>query len=424
MHKRSYFGIILIIVSYLPILFRLGYSYHEWWIYAIKMLVDASYISFAWLIASGFRQGIVRRFLTQSFHGKFHNYLGYIALTGILIHPVVYIVWWGDWKIIIPFAHDFGIFISLGGVALFIGIVIGLSSYFLRKRYFDLWSVLHYLNYVFFILIFIHVWQSLPLYSPTGFYYILVFVITVGLMFYKFAFDLRLLSFKVEITSFTRVAKDTYSIKFPIRKNLINTWETGQYLMLTIDKTDDHHPFSVCRIYQDNTVEITFKVFGNFTQKMTHLSPGDTIYVAGPYGTASKMVEYNSSNDLVLLAGGIGITPFRAIIYRLLETNDPRTITLFYCVSDIEYFAFDAEFTELAKRHTNFNYIKLCAAPTDDSTIIQGYINEDIIRGAVKNVPGASYIVCGPDAMLAAVQVLLKQAGVPRYQIHKEEFSY
>lgn len=423
MNKRSYFGIGLIIASYLPLLFRLTYPYSDWWIYVIKMLVDASYVSFAWLIASGFRQGIVRRFLTQSFHGKFHNYLGYIALIGILIHPAVYIVWWGDWKIIIPFAHDFGIYISLGGVAFCIGIIIGLSSYFLRKRYFDLWSVLHYLNYVFFIVIFIHVWQSLPLYSPTGFYYILVFVITVGLMFYKWAFDLRLLSFKVEITSFAEVAKDTYSIKFPVRKDLILTWEPGQYVMLTIDKTDDQHPFSVCRIYDNNTVEITFKVFGNFTQKMAGLSPGDTIYVAGPYGTASKMVEH-SFNDLVLLAGGIGITPFRAIIYRLLETNDLRTITLIYCVSDIEYFAFDDEFTELAKHHANFNYIKLCAKPTNDRTIIQGYINEDIIRGVVKDVRGASYMVCGPDQMLAAVQVLLKQSGVPRYQIHKEEFSY
>jgi hypothetical protein len=69
------------------------------------MIVDTSYISFAWLILSGFRQGAVRRLLSQSLHGKFHNYLGYVAVTGVLLHPLAYIFLWNDWRIIFPFLH-------------------------------------------------------------------------------------------------------------------------------------------------------------------------------------------------------------------------------------------------------------------------------------------------------------------------------
>jgi predicted ferric reductase len=195
------------------------------------------------------------------------------------------------------------------------------------------------------------------------------------------------------------------------------------YVMVTIDRTDDHHPFSVCRIYNDNTADITFKVFGNFTRKFSRVKAGQRLYFAGPYGTANKMVKYHQE-DLVLLAGGIGITPFRCIIYRLLERQDPRTIYLFYCVSSQDYFAFDAEFTVLAKQYSNFKYIKMCAVPCADHTVVLGYISDVAIERVVGDMTKCSYVICGPDEMLAAATVLLRNKRVPRYQIHKEEFSY
>lgn len=416
-------GFIIIGLSYLPMLFRLGYDYDAWYIYALKMIVDASYISFAWLILSGFRQGVVRLILSQSVHGKFHRYLGYSAIGAILIHPLAYIFLWGDWRIVFPFLHDFGWRISLGGVAVIIALIVGLSSYFIGRRYYDLWNVIHYLNYPFFILIFIHVWQSLPLASPTGIYYIIVFAVTAAGMIYKWMFDLRLLSFKTSILSITPVAKDTYNVHFAVPPDQIQTWEVGEYVMVTIDRWDDHHPFSVCRIYPDDTADITFKVFGNFTKKFARVQAGQALYLTGPYGAANKMVKYRQE-DLVLLAGGIGITPFRCIIYRLLERRDPRTIYLFYCVSDLEYLAFDDEFTALAKQYPNFKYIKICAKPCVDTSVHSGYISAEIIEQIVGDMTKCSYMVCGPDPMLAAVTVLLRSRHVPRYQIHKEEFSY
>ena len=423
MKGQSSRGSIIILLSYLPVLLRLAYDYDAWYIYALKMLVDTSYISFAWLIISGFRQGIVRRLLDQSLHGKFHNYLGYSAVIGVLIHPLAYIFLWDDWRIVFPFLHPYGILISLGGVAVTLAIVTGLTSYFIRKRYYDIWNVLHYLNYIFFIVIFIHVWQSLPLSSPTAVYYIVIFAVTVMSMIYKFMFDLQLLSFRTTVQSITPVAKDTYNVRFAVPPDQITTWEAGEYVMVTIDRTDDHHPFSVCRINADNTAEITFKVFGNFTRKFSRVKAGQSLYLAGPYGSANKMVEYRKE-DLVLLAGGIGITPFRCIIYRLLERKDPRTIYLLYCVSDQDYFAFDDEFTALAKQYSNFKYLKMCARPCTDTAVVQGYISDTVIERVVGDMTKCSYVICGPDAMLAAATVLLRGRRVPRYQIHKEEFSY
>ncbi len=419
----STFGVLLIILSYLPILFRLTYEYPAWYIYLLKMTVDTSYISFGWLILSGFRQGIFRKILSQSLHGKFHNYLGYTVTLGVLIHPIAYIFLWSDWKIIVPFLHSYGWLVSLGGVAVILLLVTGLSSYFIRKRYYDYWNILHYLNYIFFIILFIHVWQSLPLGSPTSVYYIIIFAIALGSMIYKWMFDLKMLSFHTTVQSITLVAKDTYNVRFKVPDH-VETWEPGQYVMITIDAMDDHHPFSVSKINTDQTVEITFKVFGNFTKKFSQVVAGQKLYFAGPYGTANKMVQYHKQEDLVLVAGGIGITPFRCIIHHLLANNDQRNIYLFYCVSQPDFFAFDDEFTKLAKQHANFHYIKICSKPMNDPSVIQGYISDLIIKDQIGDLPSHSYVVCGPDAMLAAVNVLLRSHGVPRYQIHKEEFSY
>ena len=428
--KSNAWGIALITITFAPVLLRLTYSYEAWYIYAMKMLVDSAYISFAWLIASGFRQSIVRTILDQSLHGKFHNYLGYIALVGILIHPFGFVFLWSDWGLLVPFGHDYGFLITVGALALIVGIITGISSYFIRKRYYDLWSIVHYLNYLFFVMIFAHAWSSLPLNTPTGWYYIFIFVVTVGMMLYKFMFDLRMLSFKVPITYFEQVATDTYTVRFDVPGDRIQAWQPGQYVMVTIDQTDDHHPFSISRIFTEASgeelsgqAEITFKVFGNFTEKFSGLQKGDQIYLAGPYGSANKMVEYRK-HDLVFIAGGIGITPFRAMIHQLLESGDRRNLYLFYCVSDIGYFAFDEELQQLANRYQNFEYIKMCARPTEDEAILEGYISDTIIQERVGDLAKQSYVVCGPDAMLAAVNVMLRFNNVPRYQIHKEEFSY
>ena len=424
MKSQSTKGVIIIALSYLPVLLRLTYHYDVWYLYLLKMIVDTSYISFAWLIISGFRQGIIRRVLSQSLHGKFHNYLGYLAVGGVLIHPLAYIWLWSDWRIIIPFLHPYGLFISLGGLAVVIALITGFSSYFIRKRYYDLWNVLHYLNYVFFIIIFVHVWQSLPVTSPTAIYYIAIFIFTLGCMVYKWMFDLRLLSFNTTVQSITPVAKDTYNVRFKVPPH-VDTWDAGEYVMITMDRMDSHHPFSVSKINDDQTVEITFKVFGNFTKKFSHVKAGQKLYFAGPFGTANKMVQYRQNKDLVLLAGGIGITPFRCITHRLLEQHDARNIYLFYCVSSVDYFAFDEELTALAQRYPNFKYIKICSQPTTDPTVLQGYISDTILKRYVgDDLTKHSYMVCGPDPMLAAVNVLLRNNKVPRYQIHREEFSY
>lgn len=422
MKSSSTKGIVLIILSFVPVLFRLSYDYNTWFIYFMKMLVDASYISFAWLILSGFRQGVIRKILSQSLHGKFHNYLGYIATVGILIHPIYFAIKWNSWRMLVPFAHP-NIYFLFGALSIVLLLITGVSSYFIRKRYYDYWNILHYLNYLFFIFVFIHVWKSLPLYSPTGIYYIIIFIIAVVSMVYKWMFDLRMLSFHTTVQSIALVAKDTYNVRFKVPDH-VETWEPGQYVMITIDPMDDHHPFSVSKINSDQTVEITFKVFGNFTKKFSQVVAGQKLYFAGPYGTANKMVQYHKKEDLVLVAGGIGITPFRCIINHLLEKNDQRNIYLFYCVSQPDFFAFDDEFTKLAKQHANFHYIKICSKPVKDPSVIQGYISDLIIKDQIGDLPSHSYVVCGPDAMLAAVNVLLRSHGVPRYQIHKEEFSY
>ncbi len=423
MKQKISLGFIVIGLSYVPVLFRLTYEYYAWYIYAVKMLTDVSYISFSWLILSGFRQGVVRRLLPQSLHGKLHNYLGYGASIGIFVHPLFYAWRWNHWQLFIPFVHPYGRLISLGALALMILLITGLTSYFIRKRYYDLWNILHYLNYVFFILIFVHAWQSLPLQSPTGWYYIIVFALTVCGMLYKWAFDLRLLSFKTTVQSITLVAKDTFTVRFAVPEKYITTWEAGEYLMVTINSTDDQHPFSICRIYNDNTAEITFKIFGNFTKKFAQIKVGEMLYLTGPYGTANKMLQYNAK-DLVLLAGGIGITPMRCMIYRLLERKDPRKIYLFYCVSDPNFFAFDTEFVALAKQYNHFKYIKICAKPCSDHQVIQGYISDTVIAKVVGDMTQYAYIVCGPDPMLAAVKTILHDRHVPRYQIHREKFSY
>lgn len=408
-------GFTVLAVSYTPLLFRILYDYATPAKTFSKMITDAAFISFAWLIVSGFRQGYLRSLFTPNMLGKVHNTLGLVAAYLVILHPMAVSMLYKDWTVVLPFISGYGLLVALGSISLLLLVLTVIASHIIRKKYYEIWNLLHYLNYVFFVMIFIHGLVSLPLRTPTGIYYIFLFSFCTVAMLTKFFFDLKWLSFKSRIIDNRKVADNIYNITFAVKPTLLRMWEPGQYVMLGVSRMGDNHPMSLSRINEDSA-EVTFKVVGNFTRVLSHLKKDNHMFITGAYGTLYKVVK-DTTAPLVFIAGGIGITPFRSIISHELENYPDREIHLFFCAKDESSFAFNEDFMQLAVTHKNFHYLEVCEATA-------GYLTIKTLQQHLTEFSNKQFFICGPDAMREALMEQLEDVGVSKDDIAYEEFGY
>jgi ferredoxin-NADP reductase len=122
---------------------------------------------------------------------------------------------------------------------------------------------------------------------------------------------------------------------------------------------------------------------------------------------------------VLLIAGGIGITPLRA----LLETlpADPGDLTLLYRVEHLRDFVFRDELDELARTRGVVIHPLPGVEIGDDHTDRLGI---PALQAMVPDVLERDVYVCGPPGLVDAVRRRLRLIGVPSHRIHEERFAY
>jgi ferredoxin-NADP reductase len=145
---------------------------------------------------------------------------------------------------------------------------------------------------------------------------------------------------------------------------------------------------------------------------------GDVVTVDGGYG--DFYYRDGMSQALVLIAGGIGITPLMSMIRYVDEARLGVDLTLFYSASTPSEFVFHEELQEIAARHDNIHCHFTVTQPSRTSWDGRvGRIDGHLLR-AQAMVPNALYYLCGPRGFAEAMQVLLTQLGVGVSQIMYE----
>lgn len=158
---------------------------------------------------------------------------------------------------------------------------------------------------------------------------------------------------------------------------------------------------------------------------------GTEIKVEGPFG--NLMLHNNPNRASVLLAGGIGITPFRSMVRRAAHEKLPQRIFLFYSNRRPEDAPFLDEFRGLMRENPNFTFIPTMTQMSGshlpwtgeigyvDHPPIVRYLRSDTLSG--KMLLGPIYYVAGPPAMVAGLRTMLNKAGIDDDDIRTEEFA-
>lgn len=196
-------------------------------------------------------------------------------------------------------------------------------------------------------------------------------------------------------------------------------WQAGQFLHYALnhpnpDSRKTERYFTISSAPFEGHAMITTRFAGQdksstFKKALFSMNPGDAIEAEGPEG---EFLVDDASLSHVFIAGGIGITPYRAILLDLDNRNLPMNILLLYGNRD-QNIVFKKELEDTAARHPDLK-IKYFIDPQK--------IDEAAIRSAVPDLTAPLFYVSGPEPMVEALEKMLLGMGIADAKIKRDYF--
>lgn len=150
--------------------------------------------------------------------------------------------------------------------------------------------------------------------------------------------------------------------------------------------------------------------------------PGSVLQVRGPSGVFT--FDGGNAESIVLIAGGVGITPLMTVIRYLTDHGWAKDIFLLYSCRTSRDFIFREELEYLQRRYPNLHVVAIITR-TEGTTWMgpTGRLTKELIAQSVPNIAARRVHLCGPPPMMEAVQGLLAELGVPKEQVKIESFT-
>jgi predicted ferric reductase len=387
------------------------------------------------LIFLQFALGAKLRFLDRVFglHRLLiaHRFLGLLAAIFASLHPLF---------VFAPKAKEIGAFRfeivpELLGAMLLIGlwtaVCTGLWREFLQLRY-EFWYGLHRLGtFSAVVIVTLHVlnvtddlaegWPLSALILALGLYAFL-FVWTKGI-------KPGLLKRRIyTVTNVIPAGRDTYAVELSRRDEGIFSYAPGQFAFVTFHSETlpaERHPWTISSSpTRPESLIFTIKGSGDFTASIGRLKPGDTATVDGPYGLFSYPAHIGDPTaDLIMIAGGVGVTPMLSMLRYMADRGEMRKVTLVWTnktEADIlcrdELSSIEAKLTNLSVHHV--------LTRQKDFQGLTGHIDEVMLKQLLSGCSReANVFVCGPPPMMDVVCKALRGIGYQGSRIHSERFS-
>jgi predicted ferric reductase len=362
----------------------------------------------------------------------FHQYVGFLGLLLVLAHPLLLNVQGLSWAAWSPVS---GTFASRSGAIGTFAIVLLVVTTVSRRRLalsYEWWQRLHlWLAVVAAAAILAHVLRVRG-YAPSAglryllFCYVVVFGLTVA--YYRVGRPLRMRRQPWTITENRHESGSTRTLRVrPVGHDGFD-FEPGQFAWLVTGRTpwsSQQHPLSMSSSAErahDRALEFSVKALGTWSATVVPaLTPGTRVWIDGPFGAFT--IDRKIGQGFVLIAGGIGIAPFRSMLQTMRDRGDRRHVVLFYAAHDETRTVFQSELEKLREAMA-LDVVYVFEAPSPGWTGERGRITTDILQ---RHLPARfrryAYFVCGPPPMMDAVETMLVSLGVPSGSIETERFN-
>ncbi|OEH85991.1 hypothetical protein BHU72_14900 [Desulfuribacillus stibiiarsenatis] len=353
---------------------------------------------------------------------RYHKQLGIIAFVLIFLHPLFLNT---HRMMVIGEMEEPSLFIGLGFIALAILIITSMTAIFykrLRLRY-ETWFTIHKANYLVFPLVFFHsIKEGTTIFSTTHVRYLwyVLFALYLLLVIYKIVQVVRARRHPYQIIEIIKETPDIHTVVLQGKKK---HHLAGQFMFLQIctnQKVSEAHPFTISSSPTEENLKVSVKALGDFTSQLPNVPIGTKAYIDGPYGVFT--LQHMPSTCYVLIAGGIGITPFISMLRKLHAESSNKKILLLWCNKTEQDIAFCKELEELELSMEHLRVIHILSQQPDWHGET-GYLTSDKLRTYCAEYTHAHFLICGPPGMLQMVRKELQLMDIPSTHIHYEKFE-
>jgi predicted ferric reductase len=222
------------------------------------------------------------------------------------------------------------------------------------------------------------------------------------------------------------VGRDAYSVDIRPDDGRILDYIPGQFAFITPVSEDlprEEHPFTISSTpSRPHTLQFVIRTLGDWTSKIDRLKAGDPVFIDGPYGLFSHMA-LPGNDPILMIAGGIGITPMLSMLRYMADTNDQRQILLIWSNQTQEHIVLPEEFKDLERRLQHLEIVYVISRGTrggDEKGRLDQTKLERLLKGCSRK---SNVFVCGPLGMMKEMRRGLKKIGFSSTRVYKEAFK-
>ena len=359
---------------------------------------------------------------------RWHGIAGPVVIGLTVAHAVTALVAWaqvrgdGLWSAWHEVSSWPGLVTAALGTGLLLGIGIASMRWVRRRLSYEVWHLCHLLAYLAVGLGFTHQLAGPALAGQRW------LQIAWSLLYtYTFAVVLRyrvlqplhqLWRHRLHVEQVVRESDDVVSVL--MRGDHLDELraEPGQFFrwrFLTLSHWRSAFPFSLSAPPTGHRLRITIKALGLGSRSMQDLSPGDLVLAEGPYGALTG--RRRRRTKVLLIAGGVGITPMRT----LFETLDVpgEDVTLIYRAARETDLVLKHELDEVAKQKRS-RVIYLTGPSSDPANQLTAHS----LHSLVGTLRDHDIYLCASSRLSAALRESLLRSGFPRRQLHEERFAF
>jgi predicted ferric reductase len=353
-----------------------------------------------------------------------HRWNGHATLDLILAH-VVLIVWGYALMDRIPLGKEISTMLGGGiypgmitatvGTGLLVAVVASSVVIAKRRLRYETWYLVHLSAYAGIALGWFHqipTGNELVLDHVAADYWRALYVATIALLVgYRVLVPLaNALRFRLRVAEVVHEGPGVVSLRITGHRLDRLGARAGQFFVwrfLSRGRWWTAHPFSLSAAPDGRSLRITVKALGDHTARLASIRPGTRVLAEGPFGVFTAAARRREKS--LLIAGGIGITPIRA----LLDELRGDSVVLYRVLAEDDVLFRD----ELAEHPVHI--------VAGDHATPEGahLLSPDHLRELVPDLDDRDVFVCGPPAMAQAIARNVRHAGVPRRHVHTERFA-
>jgi len=359
---------------------------------------------------------------------RWHRWVGFALLCTVVTHATFVVLGYAA----LDRASPLRTFLALAGVpasllgicaaALIVTVAVVSLRAIRRRLPYEVWHALHLLVYLALLLALVHQLLEGTTFTATplsaAYWWTLWALVLAALVAGRVVLPLRRnLRHRFRVSAVVPESPEVTSVYVTGRDLDRLPARAGQFF---IWRFPGHHgwwranPFSLSAAPDGRTLRITVKAVGAASAGLRDLKAGAKVFAEGPYGAFTAL--HRTREGAVLIAGGVGITPIRA----LLEELTGPVVVLYRVRSVQEAVLLDELRSLAAARGTRLH---LLTGRTGVGTPPNLPFAPRNLRSLVPDIAERDVYVCGPPAMTEAVLASLRELGVPRRQIHAERFA-